>query len=136
MAAMVEKDGMSSCTEFGHETHEIIGACIEVHNELGPGLLESAYEECLAIELQQRAIPFARQTPHPLYYKGVLTKATFQPDFVVRDLVIVELKAVHTLLPIFRDQLRTYLKLSGLRVGLLVNFNARSLRHGIRRVAA
>jgi GxxExxY protein len=120
---------------FGPHTHAIIGACIEVHQQLGPGLLESAYEECLAVEMHLRGLRFERQPRVPLVYKGHRVEHAFQPDFVVDERVIVEVKAVHTLLAVHGAQLRTYLKLRDVDVGLLVNFNVPLLsRGGVRRV--
>jgi len=116
-------------------TDAIIGACIEVHEALGPGLLESAYEACLARELSVREVPFSRQVCLPLEYKGLRVARAFKADFIVRGRVVVEVKAVHQLLAVHRAQLRTYLRLTGIDVGLLVNFNVTALRDGgIRRV--
>ena len=118
-----------------HRTDEIIGTCIEVHEALGPGLLESTYEACLARELQVREIPFSRQVVLPLEYKGLRVARAFKADLVVRECVVIEVKAVHQLLAVHRAQLRTYLRLTGIEVGLLVNFNVTALRDGgIRRV--
>jgi len=115
-------------------TERIIGAAIEVHRELGPGLLESAYEECLARELALRSIPFERQKPVPLIYKGSPVATGFRLDFIVQGLVAVELKAVEEILPIHEAQVLTYLKLTGLPLALLLNFNVRILPKGIRRL--
>jgi GxxExxY protein len=112
----------------------IIGAAIEVHRQLGPGLLESAYEECLAYELSQRHIPFERQKPIPVLYKEVRLDCGFKLDLLVNDLVIVELKAVDKLAPIHEAQTLTYLKLTGCKLGLLLNFNVVRLRDGIKRL--
>jgi len=112
----------------------IIGAAIEVHRQLGPGLLESAYEECLAYELSQRHIPFERQKPIPVLYKEVRLDCGFKLDLLVNDLVIVELKAVDKLAPIHEAQTLTYLKLTGCKLGLLLNFNVIRLRDGIKRL--
>jgi GxxExxY protein len=121
---------------FGPHTHAILGACIEVHEHLGPGLLESAYEECLALEMRQRGLRFERQPRIPLVYKGHRVEHAFQPDFVIDGQVILEVKAVQTLLAVHKPQLRTYLRLRGIEVGLLVNFNVPLLsRGGIRRIA-
>ena len=121
---------------FGPLTHTILGACIEVHEQLGPGLLESAYEECLALEMRRRALRFERQPRIPLVYKGHRVEHAFQPDFVVSGEVILEVKAVQTLLAVHKAQLRTYLKLRAIDVGLLVNFNVPLLSQGgIRRIA-
>ena len=114
-------------------TEAIIGAAIEVHRALGPGLLESAYEECLCHELMLRGIPFERQRQLPVQYKGVALDCGYRVDLLVADLVVVEIKAVDGLLPIHDAQLLTYLKLGGWHVGLLVNFNVDKLRHGVRR---
>lgn len=115
-------------------THSIIGACIEIHNELGPGLLESAYEECLCFELAQRDVQFTRQQPLPLVYKGVRLDCGYQLDVVVENAIILELKTVERLLPIHEAQLLTYLKLTRLSLGLLLNFNVPVLKHGIKRI--
>ncbi len=113
---------------------QIIGAAIEVHRALGPGLLESAYETCLCHELTLRSIPFERQLQLPVEYKGVRLDAGYRIDILVDKLVIVELKAVDSLAPIHEAQLLTYLKLTHLWLGLLVNFNVPILKHGIKRM--
>ncbi len=113
----------------------VIGACIEVHRTLGPGLLESAYEECVAHELDLRGIAYVRQRPLRVEYKGIFLEAAYRLDLVVADNVIVELKAVDALLPVHQAQILTYLKLTGLTLGLLINFNLPILRDGIKRVA-
>lgn len=115
-------------------THQIIGAAIEVHRALGPGLLESAYEECLARELTVRAIPFDRQRPLPLVYKDVKLECGYRVDLLVDGRVVVELKAVESLAPIHDAIVLTYLRLSGCKIGLLVNFNTAVLKDGIRRL--
>ncbi len=112
----------------------VIGSGMEVHRRLGPGLLESAYEECLCHELTLRGLAFRRQAALPIRYKGVALDAGYRLDVVVADLLIVELKAVEALLPIHEAQLLTYLKLSGIAVGLLINFNVPILKQGIRRL--
>ena len=114
-------------------TEQILGAAIEVHKTLGPGLLESAYEECLCHELRERDIAFARQVELPIMYKDVTLCCGYRADLVVADKVLVELKAVETVLPIHQAQLLTYLRLSGKRVGLLLNFNVTVLTKGIVR---
>jgi GxxExxY protein len=121
--------------EENRVSEAIIGAAIEVHRHLGPGLLESAYEACLCRDLTMRALPFVRQRELPLDYKGVQVDCGFRLDLVVADPVIVEVKAVDELLPIHKAQLLTYLRLTGLRLGLLLNFNVTALRRGIARVA-
>ena len=113
---------------------QIIGAAIEVHRRLGPGLLESAYENCLCRELQMCQVPFARQVPLPLEYKGINLECGYRLDLVVGNMVIVELKAVDKIEPVHEVQLLTYLRLSGLWLGLLMNFNVITLKEGIRRV--
>jgi GxxExxY protein len=115
-------------------THQIIGAAIEVHKNLGPGLLESTYEECLCHELSQRGIPFERQKPVPVMYKGVKLDCGYRLDLLVADKVILELKSVEALAPIHDSIMVTYLKLSGHKVGLLINFNIQVLSNGIRRL--
>jgi GxxExxY protein len=115
-------------------TETIIGAAIEVHKALGPGLLESAYEECLAHELQLRGIAFDRQRVLPVMYKGVHLDCGYRLDFLVEQSVVVELKAVEGLLPIHEAQMLTYLKIGGWSVGLLINFNVPALRRGIKRI--
>jgi len=114
-------------------TNEIIGAAIEVHQALGPGLLESAYEECLCHELSLRRIPFQRQVDLPVEYKGIKLDCSYRMDLIVKDVVVVEVKAVQHLLPVHEAQLLTYLRLSARRVGLILNFNVNSLRAGIMR---
>ena len=115
-------------------SYQIIGAAIEVHRHLGPGLLESAYEECLCHELQERNIPFKRQVKLPVQYKGVKLDCGYRLDVVVDKCVILELKAMEKLLPIHDAQLLTYLKLTDLRLGLLINFNTTILKNGIKRI--
>jgi len=114
-------------------TRAIIGAAIEVHKLLGPGLLESSYEECLCHELALRQIPFERQKPLPLEYKGIHLDCGYRLDLLVAGLVVVEVKAVEEILPVHEMQLVTYLRLGGWKVGLLINFNVPVLRQGIRR---
>jgi GxxExxY protein len=116
-------------------TEQIIGAAIEVHRALGPGLLESAYRTCLARELTIRGIPFETDRALPLAYKGIELECGYRLDFIVGGKVLLELKAVDRLLPIHEAQLLTYLRLSGLAVGLLINFNVPLLKDGIIRRA-
>ena len=115
-------------------THEVIGAAIEVHKVLGPGLLESAYEECLCRELELRKIPHERQKDLPVEYKGVKLDCGYRLDILVQNTLIVELKACESLQPIHEAQLLTYLKLTGIKLGLLINFNVPLLKQGIRRL--
>jgi len=114
-------------------TEAIIGAAICVHRELGPGLLESAYEACLAHELTERRLKFERQKVLPVIYRGVELDCGYRIDLLVEDQVVVELKALETLEPIHEAQLLSYLKLSKCKVGLLINFNVKVLKDGIRR---
>jgi GxxExxY protein len=120
-------------SDLNQITEAIIGAAIEVHRVVGPGLLESAYEECLCHELSLRGIPFQRQVPLPVNYKGVRLDCGYRLDLVVAGQVIVELKAVEMLQPIHEAQLLTYLKLSRHKIGLLINFNVPLLKDGIVR---
>ncbi|MGH8670500.1 MAG: GxxExxY protein [Burkholderiales bacterium] len=115
-------------------TETIIGAAIEVHRVLGPGLLESAYEECLSFELNQMGLVAKRQIELPVRYKSIQLKCGYRMDRVVENEVILELKTVDALLPVHEAQLLTYLKLSGIRTGLLLNFNVPLLKHGIKRM--
>ena len=115
-------------------THEIIGGAIAVHKNLGPGLLESTYEECLCHELSQHGIPFERQKPVPVVYKGVKLDCGYRLDLLVAGRVILELKSVEALAPIHDSIMITYLKLSGHRIGLLMNFNVQTLKEGIKRL--
>ena len=114
-------------------THEIIGAAIEVHRVLGPGLLESAYEECLTQELMTRNLQIERQKPIPLVYKDTRLDCGFRIDLLVEGRVIVELKSVEALAPIHEAIILTYLRLSGCRLGLLINCNVKALKYGVRR---
>ncbi len=114
-------------------TEQIIGAAIEVHKQMGPGLLESAYEQCLCHELHLRGIEFQRQVPLPVTYKGLKLDCGYQLDLVVEDAVILELKAVEKILPVHEAQLLTYLKLTGKKVGFVINFNVEMLTRGIVR---
>jgi len=114
-------------------TAAVIGAAIEVHRQLGPGLLESAYEQCLCHELHLRDLPFQCQVDLPVSYKGLKLDCGYKIDVIVNDEVIVELKAVERILPVHEAQLLTYLKLSGKKVGLLINFNSSLLTQGIIR---
>jgi GxxExxY protein len=119
---------------FDELTKRVIGACIEIHRSLGPGLLESAYEECLCHELSLAGISYERQKPLPVHYKGVNLDCGYRLDLVVGHKLVVELKAVESLLPVHEAQLLTYLKLSGLTLGLLINFNVPVLKSGIKRI--
>lgn len=115
-------------------TYQVIGAAIEVHKILGPGLLESAYEQCLDRELDLRKIPHACQVPIPVNYKGVPMDCGYRLDILVAGQVVVEIKAVETILPVHEAQLLTYLRLGGWKAGLLINFNVPVLTKGIHRL--
>jgi GxxExxY protein len=115
-------------------TEKIIGSAIEVHRVLGPGLLESSYEECLCYELSKRGLRFDRQLELPVTYKEIKLDCGYRIDLFVERLVVLELKAVEKLLPIHEAQLLTYLKLMCSPIGLLINFNVPAVRHGIKRI--
>lgn len=125
---------MVSAQENDLLTEKIIGFAIEVHRQLGPGLLESAYEECLCFELRHAGIGFKRQVPLPVIYKSVRLDCGYRLDIVVENQLILELKTVERLMPIHEAQMLTYLKLSDLRTGLLLNFNSAKLKEGLRRM--
>ncbi|MBX2892763.1 MAG: GxxExxY protein [Saprospiraceae bacterium] len=118
---------------YNELTSQIINACIEVHRELGPGLLESVYEVCLLDELYRRGLRAEAQVKLPVSYKGKLLNKEFVIDILVEDLILLELKAIEVLLPIHEVQLVTYLKLSGKKLGLLINFHVELLKNGVRR---
>ena len=125
---------VSSPKDINDLTGKVIGAAIEVHKALGPGLLESAYEECLCHELQLRKLRLERQRPLPLEYKEVRLDCGYRLDVVVEGVLVLELKACENIEPIHEAQLLTYLRLSGLKVGLLLNFNVPVMRDGIVRM--
>jgi len=114
-------------------TESVIGAAMEVHRSLGPGLLESVYQECLCRELLVRGIPFERERALPLEYKGVHLECGYRLDMLVANAVVVEVKAIEAIAPVHEAQVLTYLRLGGWQVGLLINFNVAVLRQGIRR---
>jgi GxxExxY protein len=115
-------------------TEAVIGAAIEVHRHLGPGLLESAYEECLCYELSLLGLRFERQVHVPVDYKGLHLDCAYRLDLLVEGIVIVEIKAIDDLLPIHKAQLLTYMRASGKNLGLLINFNVSVLKNGIKRI--
>ena len=115
-------------------TSKIIGAAIDVHRALGPGLLESAYETCMGYELRLRKLELESQKPIPIFYKDVMLDCGYRADLVVEDEIIVEIKSVSALTPIHESQLLSYLKLAGCKIGLLINFNVKFLKEGIRRM--
>ncbi len=114
---------------------EIVDSAFKIHTKLGPGLLESAYETCMAHELKKRGFVVERQKPQPVFYDDIEIETGYRLDILVDDLVIIELKSVETLAPIHQAQLMTYLKLSGKEVGFLINFNVPLIKQGIRRIA-
>ena len=120
--------------EYNRITDAVIGAAIEVHRQLGPGLLESAYEACLAYELIQRGLKIERQKELPLKYKEVSLDCGYRMDLLVADSVVVEIKATEQTSPLHEAQVISYLKLSGCKVGLLINFNSTTLIGGVRRL--
>jgi GxxExxY protein len=135
-ARWTERFGPSAHSRFAENdlTDRIIGAAIEVHRNLGPGLLESAYELCLCYELNEAGLQFERQVELPIVYKGIRLDCGYRMDLVVEDTVVVELKSIEELLPIHSAQLLTYLKSSGRQVGLLINFNVTVLKYGLKRM--
>ena len=114
-------------------TERVIGLAMEVHRNFGPGLLESVYEQCLCFELAQAGIPHVRQAPPPVIYKNMRLETAFRADILVSNEVILELKSVERLSPVHEAQLLTYLRMTGYRVGLLMNFNTLRLKDGLRR---
>ena len=133
-AEPAEPAEMEEAARLDRITDKTIGAAIEMHRALGPGLLESAYEACLAYEVADRGVAVERQKPLPVIYRGVALDAWYRLDLLVERVVIVEIKATDRLAPIHEAQLLSYLKLSGCCVGLLINFNVKILKNGIRRV--
>ena len=121
--------------DINHLTGQVIGAAITVHKALGPGLLESIYEECLCIEFDNKKIEYERQKEIPIEYRGVKLNTNYRIDLVVQNKLLLELKACETLLPIHEAQTLTYLKLTGLKIGLLINFSVLLLKDGIKRFA-
>lgn len=120
--------------EVNEITRTIIGCAIEVHKQLGPGLLESAYEECLAFELEQKGIHFERQKALPIQYKSIQLEYGYRIDLLVENCVVVELKSVEALNPIHDAQILTYMKFSEKKIGLLINFNVLILKDGLKRL--
>jgi len=122
---MIHHGDTEARSKLLHEelTEQVIGAAIEVHRTLGPGLLESAYEECLCREFNLRGLAFQRQVPLPVEYKGVKLDCGYRPDLIVQDAVVLELKCADHILPVHEAQLLTYLKLTGKHLGMIINFN-------------
>jgi GxxExxY protein len=131
---MNHRDTENTEKDLDDLTQQVIGAAIEVHRVLGPGLLESAYEQCLARELSLRGVQFKTQVDLPVEYKGVRLEVGYRMDFVVERSLLLELKAVEKVLPIHEAQVLTYLRLSGLHVALLLNFGEKVLKDGLRRI--
>jgi hypothetical protein len=123
---------MVTITEQNYKT--LLDACFKVHRTLGPGLLESSYELCLAYELQKSGLQVATQVPMPILYEEIKLDAGYRIDLLVENSIVVEIKAIEEFHPVHMAQILTYLKLSGNRLGLLVNFNVRLLKNGIKRV--
>ena len=119
--------------EFDELSNRVIGCAIEVHRELGPGLLESTYERCLAYELGQADIEFKIQNPMPVQYKGIRLDCGYRVDVLIQDQLILELKSVDVILGIHHAQLLTYMKLASIKTGLLINFNVTKLKDGVKR---
>jgi GxxExxY protein len=134
---MLTTEHSESTEEFENNslTDAIIGAAISVHRELGPGLLESVYEKCLAFELADQGFSATTQQEIPLTYKGLALESGFRADLIIENKVLVELKSVDQILPVHTAQVLTYLKLSNLRTGLLINFNVQLLKNGIKRLS-
>jgi GxxExxY protein len=125
---------MTDDSQLEQVAHEIIGAGLDVHRNLGPGLMESVYEICLTSEIQERGLRVERQKPLPVHYRGLRLDCSYRLDLLVEDLIIVEIKSVETILPLHKAQLLSYLRLSGYRLGLLINFDVPRLKDGIRRI--
>jgi len=119
--------------EFDELSRRMIGCAIEVHRNLGPGLLESTYRQCLACELSHAGVPFQMEVPLPVRYKDVLLDCGYRIDLLVRSDLIVEIKSVETLFPIHQAQILTYMRLARILIGLLMNFNVTKLQNGIKR---
>ncbi len=119
--------------DYDELSYQVIGCAIEVHKELGPGLLESSYEKCLAYELSLHQIPFKQQFALPIKYKSIDIDCAYRLDLIVADKIILELKSVNELKPVHEAQILTYMKLANIQTGLLINFNVPILSHGIKR---
>jgi GxxExxY protein len=131
---MQSKASTASASDLNGTTHGIIAAAIEVHRHLGPGLLESAYQECVCYELSRMGLAFTREVHLPLSYKGLQLDCSYRIDLLVEDAVLVELKSIEQILPIHSAQLLTYLRASHKPIGLLINFNVLVLKDGIKRI--
>ena len=131
---MKHKGTKATEEETNEVSRKILGAAIEVHKSLGPGLLESAYEKCLAHEFSLRGLTFERQVRLPVIYKGMLLDCGYRMDFIVNEIIVLEIKSVEHVLPLHAQQVLTYLRLFGFWLGLLLNFNVEVLRQGISRI--
>ena len=120
--------------EFDELSNQVIGCALEVHRNLGPGLLESTYEQCLAYEMKAAGMAFKLQYPLPVQYKSIKLDCGYRIDLLVNEAIIVELKSVDKILPIHQAQLLTYMKLADISIGLLINFNVKYLKDGIKRM--
>ncbi len=127
-------DSNATQTDLNLLTEKIIGCAIEVHKGIGPGLLESAYEECLCYELSQSGLAFRRQVNLPVVYKDVNLECGYRLDLIVEELIIIEIKAVDSILPIHEAQLLSYLRMMDKRVGLILNFHSSIMKYGVRRI--
>ena len=131
---MQSKARTAVAPDLNEITRGIIAAAIEVHRHLGPGLLESAYQECICHELSRTGLSFTREVHVPLTYKGLTVDCSYRLDLLVEDEIVVEIKTVEQILPVHSAQLLTYLKAANKQIGLLINFNVLVLKHGIKRV--
>ncbi|MGS0683079.1 GxxExxY protein [Shewanella sp. 125m-7] len=129
----MEAEVRSKLMQFSELSHQVIGCAIEVHKQLGPGLLESAYEQCLAHELTSNRIPFKIQHPIPVEYKGIKLDCGYRIDLLIDNTIILELKSINRIKSIHEAQLLTYMKLAQINVGLLINFNVLTLKNGVKR---
>jgi GxxExxY protein len=132
-ALTITKSTKVTKMEFDELSRRMIGCAIEVHRNLGPGLLESTYRQCLACELSHAGVPFQMEVPLPVRYKDVLLDCGYRIDLLVRSDLIVEIKSVETLFPIHQAQILTYMRLARIPIGLLMNFNVTKLQNGIKR---
>ena len=126
--------GDTTTDEIERVAHEVVDAAYKIHTALGPGLLESVYETCLEYELKRRGLTVERQKPVPVVYEEVRMEAAFRIDLLVNGCVLIEIKAVERMIPVFDAQLLTYLKLSGIRLGFLINFNTKLIKDGVKRL--
>ncbi len=119
--------------DFDTLSNKVIGCAIEVHKELGPGLLENVYRECLAYELGNEGMPYVMEAPLPVLYKGATINFEYKIDFIIEEILILEIKSVERIIPVHHAQILTYMKLSKINTGLLINFNVPLLKDGLKR---